>query len=492
LIDEEVSMQNSNLFLSLTPIPLLSFVILVLLALAAMYLARKPFHRCMAAFGLLVYHSLRLASFSIKMADRRLRTRNQEVLLSAGLELSERRIEREFERLGNNVGRELQGFPKIQRGLSETMLKLEEDYGKCAEIPQHLPDWVKVIDAVANIQPSGDRMVINMLEQVHETLVEQHKSAAEQFRRAVSERHQILSRLMPSWRRISHTLEKVEATISRLGRRSEKVDRLMDDYEKLRLQTDTSLRQLSSSTLTQFFISGMVLVIIAVGAIFNFNLLAIPLSEMVGGNNYLWIFKSSDVFAMFIVCLEVTVGVLFMDAIRITHLFPIFGGMDDRKRKIMYWMLLIGLTVMAFFEASLAYVRDQIAGDMEALRQTLSGVEISEVAKSRIPTFGAIFMGFMLPVILMLGALPVESFVTSSRTVLGVLASFFLRILAFLLRLAGSLGFYLGRLLINIYDLIIFLPLWIENLVMTQLAKPATDRKNKTVSKEKTTVEQVG
>ena len=470
-------MQNSNFFLSLTPIPMLSFVILVLLALAAMYLARKPFHRCMAALGLLIYHSLRLASFSVKLADRRLRHRNQEVLLSAGLEMTEHRLDKEFVRLSDVTGRTLQGVPIIQRRLSETVVTLEEDYEKCMEIPQQLPDWVKVIDAVANIKPSGDRMVINMLEQVHETLIEQHKAASEKYRNAVAERHKILGRLMPAWRRVCNILEKVEISISRLGKRSEKVDRLMEDYEGLRQRTDISLRQLSSSSLTQFIVSGTFLAVIVVAAIFNFHLLAIPMSEMVGSNNYLWLFKTSDVFSVVVVCLEIAIGVALMDAFRITHFLPIFGRMDDRQRKILYWLLLLVLAAMAFFEASLAYVRDQIIADLAALRQTLSGTDISEAAKSRIPTYGTIFLGFILPFLLMLGALPLESFITSSRTVLGVTASLLLRLVAFLLRLIGSISHYLLRLLVNVYDLIIFLPLWIENIIVQKLSKSADEKK---------------
>jgi len=40
-----------------------------------------------------------------------------------------------------------------------------------------------------------------------------------------------------------------------------------------------------------------------------------------------------------------------------------------------------------------------------------------------------------------------------------------LRVLAFVLRLVGNLGYYTGRLLINLYDLIIFPALWLEGIV---------------------------
>ena len=78
-------------------------------------------------------------------------------------------------------------------------------------------------------------------------------------------------------------------------------------------------------------------------------------------------------------------------------------------------------------------------------------------------------MGFILPFILTFVAIPFESFVSSLRTVLGVMASWLLRVLAFILRLCGNLGFYVGRLISNLYDLIIFPALWLENIILRKI-----------------------
>lgn len=458
-------MQNPNILFSITPVPFLSVIIWIVLILLAMYFARKPFHRSMASMGQILYNAMRLAASSVKLAEKRLQIRNREVLMSAGLELAERKVEREFDRVSAAVQRDLEGYPQVQRKLSEDLLKIEEDYEKCAEIPQSLPDWVKVIDAIANIKPSGDRMVVNMLEEIHHTLNEQHKAAVENHRRNVAERHNILSKMLPFWRGVQKTLTGVEKSITNLGQRSKKIDRYMDGYEKIQSQTDMAARQLSSSSLTQFFISGLVLAVAAVGAIINFNLVALPMSEMVGGSSFIGSFRTSDVAGMFIVCLEIVVGFFLMDSLRITRLFSIIGSMEDNKRRVIFWILLAMLTVLALVESSLAFMRDQIAADMEALRQSLAGVETSAVASSNIPTIGQMIMGFILPFILTFVAIPFESFVSSSRTVLGLVVSWAMRALAFLLRLLGNLGFYVGRLVVNIYDLIIFPALWLESLI---------------------------
>jgi hypothetical protein len=74
-------------------------------------------------------------------------------------------------------------------------------------------------------------------------------------------------------------------------------------------------------------------------------------------------------------------------------------------------------------------------------------------------------MGFILPFALTFVAIPLESFVQSSRTVAGVAAAGLLRAIAFLLRFLANIFRYLGEFLVNLYDLLVFPPLWLENLI---------------------------
>jgi hypothetical protein len=117
------------------------------------------------------------------------------------------------------------------------------------------------------------------------------------------------------------------------------------------------------------------------------------------------------------------------------------------------------------------------------------------VAASNIPTIGQMILGFILPFILTTVAMPFETFISSSRTVLGMAGAWALRILVFLLRLAGNLGYYLGRLVVNVYDLVIFPALWLEALILRKITtarsmqnrridKPASRKKSMTLLEE--------
>jgi len=183
----------------------------------------------------------------------------------------------------------------------------------------------------------------------------------------------------------------------------------------------------------------------------------------VGAHSYLAGIPASDVAALFIIAIEVTSGLFLMESVGVTRLFPIISSLDDRKRKIIFWATLIFLLVFASIESSLAYMREMLIADNAAITQFLSdSVKVEEPHLSWIPSVGQMVMGFVLPFALTFVAIPLESLIHSSRTVIGLVLAWLLRSLAFIMRLAGQLLSSTGVLLITLYDLIIFLPLRVE------------------------------
>jgi hypothetical protein len=87
------------------------------------------------------------------------------------------------------------------------------------------------------------------------------------------------------------------------------------------------------------------------------------------------------------------------------------------------------------------------------------------MATSLIPTVGQMVIGFILPFALAFVAIPLEAFLSACRTVLGIVAAGILRFLAFFFRLIGNTGYYIGRLVVNLYDLIIFPSIWLEGVI---------------------------
>ena len=459
--------------LSITSNPFLSMLIWIVLLLAALYFARKPFHRAVGSLSKIIQNAMRLMATSVISAEKRLVLHNREVLMSAGLETAERLVEREFDRINAAVVRDLESYPNIQRQLTDLTTRLDEDYSSSADLPPSLPNWLPVIESIANIKHSGDSMVANMLGEINRTLTEQHKSAIDNYRSSNAQRHSILNKMLPVWRKVQRSLNHVGESIDNLNQRAKSIDRYMDEYEQIRRQTDKAARMLSSSSLNQFFISGLILMIAFGGALINFNLIALPMAEMVRGASQIGPYNTSDVAGLVIILIELTMGLFLMESLRITRLFPVIGSMDDKMRHRMIGITFALLAVLAGAESALAFMRDRMVEDTAALGQNLAGVEqAAATTRSMIPAVGQMIIGFILPFALAFVAIPLESFVASSRTVLGIVAAGVLRVIAFVLRLIGNIGYYIGRLIINLYDLIIFPSVWLEGVI----AGPKTQR----------------
>src|SRR5690606_33510089 len=252
----------------------------------------------------------------------------------------------------------------------------------------------------------------------------------------------------PQWRTLQNRVDVVGATVDALDNRSHQLDQQLQQFEAIRRGEDAAVRSLTSSSLTQFFISGIVLVIALLGGLINFQLIALPMSEMVGGTSYIGALKTSDIAALVIILIEVAMGLFLLESLRITRLFPMISSMDDKMRRRMVVISLTILTVLAGIEASLAYMRDLLALDKEALQQSLAmtsaaaGVAASHAEFRWIPSIGQMVMGFILPFALAFIAIPLESFIQSLRTVLGLLLVAIIRVLAIGSRLLGQVSLH--------------------------------------------------
>jgi hypothetical protein len=273
--------------------------------------------------------------------------------------------------------------------------------------------------------------------------------------------------MLPHWRKLLQNVNLMDKNINKLLHRAKVIDRHMEEYEHILQGSERSVRMLSSSSLVQFFVSALVLVIAIGGAIINFHLIARPMAEMVGGNSMIGSFKISDIAALVIIMVEISMGLFLMESLRITRLFPVISALPDNMRVRMIWTTFVILFSLASVEAGLAYMREILLQDELATSALLRGGQSAGFASEFvwITTAAQMGMGFILPFALVFVAIPLETFVHSLRTVLGLVANALLRALAISLRVLGSVFQHMGLVLVDIYDMVIFLPLWLERRV---------------------------
>ncbi|HKI62201.1 MAG TPA: hypothetical protein VKA31_07895 [Mariprofundaceae bacterium] len=461
-------MSFSDIYLLWSESPAVSAVIWSIIVIVLTYLAREPMHKMIEAFSGGARQAFQQAADALLGSSKKLADRNREVLVAAGMEASERLIEREFSRIDTIVHRDLAEYPTLHRKISDVVTRIDEDYKTSSEAPPEAPGWGKAIEAVANIQANkGDPMVGQVLQSIHGSMEKSHQHVLEEYRKSTRSRHMLLKKMRPFWRRMDGDLKQVNQKVTGLLERAEVIDSKMEDYENIVAQTDSAVRTLSSSSLTQFFVAGFVLAIAIGGAMINFNLIARPMQEMVGGSAMLMGYRTASIAALVIILVEVAMGLFLMESLRITRLFPVIGSMRDEMRIRMIWITFGILLILASVESGLAYMREILSQDDAALRASLieGGSQVAVNAQRWITTAAQMGMGFILPFALVFVAIPLESFIHSSRTVLGMLGVGILRGLSFLLSLVANVSHYIGQMLISIYDLFIFIPLWIEGMV---------------------------
>lgn len=446
----------------------LSAVIWLVLLVVVLYIARWPAHKLLKALGRLVYRGMRLGARALMGVVERLNQRNREVMLVQAREHQVQRLQREFERVANYVNKDLSAYPALNRQLSSVGAKVEEDFQRSGEVPPMPPPWVQAIETIAKIPPSGDPMVGNILKNVENMLDKSSKDVVNAYRKAAGKRHELLQKMLPLWRFMNRKLESLEKLFTGLGERTQKIDTQIARLEEIIEGTDNVEESLKSSAVTQFFIATLLLVVTILGGIINFNLIAMPMSEMVGGASYIGPFKASDVAALMLMAMEISVGVFLMDSLRFTHLFPAIGTMEDKMRRRVLWLMLAFLFVLAGIEASLGFMRNMLAADKEALIRQLAGGTVATTAAFQyrwLPSLAQMVLGFILPFLLAWAAIPLEMFVHSGRTVSGLVSASALRMAAFVLRFIGNLFDSLSRLLVTLYDALVSPALLIERWV---------------------------
>ena len=161
------------------------------------------------------------------------------------------------------------------------------------------------------------------------------------------------------------------------------------------------MRAYSASKL--FVISVVVLTIALGGAFVNFQLIALPMAELVPAGARIGGVPVATISALVIVLMEAAVGIFVMDMLGITELFPKLASIPSSRRRLILGLGLAALFFLASVESSLAILREQIAEADSALKLALAGEEgrvVSEASSSRIPVLGQAVLGFVLPWVL--------------------------------------------------------------------------------------------
>jgi len=176
----------------------------------------------------------------------------------------------------------------------------------------------------------------------------------------------------------------------------------------------------------------------------------------------------ATVAALVIVLMEIAAGVFAMEMLGITSFFPKLELIPRSRRRIILVVAVGGLLMLACIEASLAILREQIVESSTALKASLAGVKehpVARTATSRIPVIGQAVLGFILPWILAMVAVPLETMISTGGHIVLSAVTGVMHLGSMVCRLGGHGMRYLCEAARHVYDIYIVIPLQIERMV---------------------------
>ena len=448
--------------------PFISIATLVIASMIFLYLARTPLHLALQSLDEGIAGGLTKISIWINNLVEKMREKSKKVLLESSIADCEQKIAHEFKRVDVSYTKHLADYPKLHLKLDDSIASIDADFKECGQAVPEAPGWNQAVESIANMKgaASGDRIIEKMLKELHKSAVDGEKAALAEMRKTAGQRHKILSALAPTWNKILKTMNTVNTKVELVLETSGKIDKYMKEYESVRNGGADSIDILSSKATKLFIFSTLVIVIAGFGAFINFNLIALPMSELVPAGTRVLGLQVSDISALVIVMLEIVLGIFLMEALGITNIFPQIASMTSSKRRILLYAALLGLLFLASVEAALAILRENIAETNAATTQALAGkaATTSSTEGSQITVIGQATLGFVLPWILAMVAVPLEMLIESSQHVLNKLLILVIVLVGYLIGIIGHLISTTMKIIIHLYDAYIIIPTKIGNL----------------------------
>lgn len=454
--------------------PLLSALAVYCITQLLFFPARQSIHRLLLSVARSIGGGLRLTARWLQSTAAMARARNREVLLESGRAEMERKIEQQFQRLQQGFSKDLRHYPELHQKLNGLVTRMEEDFLTTRSVPPEAPGWPTAVKAVTDVPEVGERASRKILLEIKRAAVESEKLALREYRNSTTRRHNILAALAPSWKQANTHAENMYALVSHALGFVTRIDAHMERYEKLRQGDVASERLLASSALTSLIIALLAVGVACAGAFLNFHLIALPMSELVPSGTRIVGVPLASVAALVVVLMEATAGLFVMEALGVTEMFPQFARLGADKRRVILVVAGVSLFCLACIESSLAVLREQIVDADLLLKQKLAASDVPAAATSSIPVIGQALLGFILPWLLAVVALPLQLLIQSGRHVFGRSVVAGISLAALLSRVVAHAVLHLVNAVTAAFDVYIAIPLQLEKLVRRPKNPPVT------------------
>lgn len=419
-------------------------------AVCLLYLARPHAHRLIRAVAGLAANLFLLCGHVVGGWSAYVEAGYRRQLVEVRAEEIEAGLAREQKQVGARLGAELAGYPELHRRLLDELFALEQDYRAGALEPTD----ARMIEGT----PSRPAVIV-----------------AWRARRESRDRMAAMARIVRRLGPIQQLLEQLQDVDLRAQATARRIEGQLAEYRVILLGPERRDAGFGTSSLQRFLV-GLLFGAVAIGgAGLNFFLIERPMAEMVGEAYEVAGMSLPRAAAIVMIMLEATAGIALMEFWGVTRLVSFLDRLEPGKRTILTVVSLVLLLSLACIEAGLALVREDIIRAGEATLTQLQGTGAASVPSrpSLLPQIVQATLGFVIPFLLALIAIPLELLLTYGTALLSLLLALLLSALALVLRFGHRLFRGAATILIALYDLVIFLPLAVERGVHLARRKPS-------------------
>ncbi|MCK8515706.1 hypothetical protein M0534_05115 [Methylonatrum kenyense] len=448
-----------NQLLAITPYPVLSGSLLLLVVTLLGYLARRPVHQLIALVFRELQRVFRLfSSYAGRNAERA-------GGWTADLALDEmrRRLNRivhwDHDRLVSRAEQDLADLPRLRQRFLTQISALEESLDRSMDTPTEPPAWGRISHALAMAENDQTGETQRILADIRDTMAQYRADARQTQREAAHRRFLLLYRMLPRWRQVHDLMDDIQQRLGRLQSRVDLLRRRLVEFGSLRNASRRQVVTLVARAVWHFGLAVVGLVLIAAAVAVFFSLVAGPMQSLLGGAVLVAEIPTYLVTSGILVGFQLLLGFVMLSALRGTDLLPLVSGQEAAIRRLVFACSFGLMLLLSATGAALYYLLGQATAISVA---SASLFPENSTLMLVLGTASNAIMVFLLPFVLALAGFPLTWLVRHCGTALGVFLTLALHLLATVSRFAGVVSQVAGRLLIQLYDVLIFIPLWLE------------------------------
>lgn len=281
-----------------------------------------------------------------------------------------------------------------------------------------------------------------------------------------------LATLRSQLKPISENADKLRDTGRKIADAGNHINQDLARFEEIVRSEDRVAVAQKQSIIIPWILSGLVMTIALTGVFLNFFLIQRPMAEIVGDDLQVAGLSLPTAAALVVIFLEAVAGIVLMDAAGVTRL-TLISHLGKQGKRVLFISAAVFLAAFSFFEAILAVQREAlIALDQQTQQLAISGLatEAGEAAAEDasgppLTMIAQMTLAILIPWLLAIAAIPLETFVRNLVLMAHLVWHQLLMIFSFLFKVLSTTLKTLGVFVLRFYDLLIFLPLSIENMI---------------------------